>query len=192
MIFSVLGEMGEISATLAMSPYELILQPDNKPRRSQYVHTFNFTFLGSHAAVVASFEVPRLASHCIVFPKHSPREASRRTSKLAFNAIFERENVKSEVCTCCERRGLLSGCKTCSYGDMMRVMRISSNSLMLFKIMISPPPLPYHRTSRFYRQTTNPGVPSMFTLRILQFRAQIRPWVPDTKCADPARTFGSI
>ena len=100
--------------------YELICETDNKPRRSQYVNTSNFTFQRSHAAVGASFEVPRLASHCIVFQKHSPREASRRTSKLAPNAVFERENVQFEVCTYWERRGLLSGSKICSFGDMGR------------------------------------------------------------------------
>ena len=36
---------------------EVILQPDNKPRRSQYVHTSKFFFLCSDAAVGASSKV---------------------------------------------------------------------------------------------------------------------------------------
>ena len=58
MILSIMSEFDEISMTLTLSPYEQVLQPDNKPRRSQYVHTSNFTFSRSNTALGASFEVP--------------------------------------------------------------------------------------------------------------------------------------
>ena len=57
----------------------------------------------------------------MVFQKHWPREAGRRTSKLAPNAVFERENVEFELCTYWERRGLLFGGKISSFGDMAGV-----------------------------------------------------------------------
>jgi len=114
----------DFTSNFTMPPNLHILQPNSKPRRSQYVHTSNFTFSRSNTALGASFEVPRPAYRCMVFQKHSPREASRGTSKLASSAVFERKNVEFEVCTYWERRGLLSGCKICRFGDMARVALI--------------------------------------------------------------------
>ena len=120
MIFSILGELGEISATLAMSPNLHILHSNNKPRRSQYVHTSNFTFSCSNTALGTSFEVRRPASRGECFWKTMQRQVGRGTSKLAPNAVLERENVKLEVCTYWERRGLLFGCKVSSYDSVLK------------------------------------------------------------------------
>ena len=96
------------------------LKPDNKPRRSEYVNTSNFTFPSSNTALGASFEVLWLASRCMVFQKHSPREALRATSKLAPNAAFELGKLKFKVCTYLERRCLLYGCKISSFDDILK------------------------------------------------------------------------
>ena len=99
-----------------ISSNELILQPYNKHRRSKYVHTLNFNFPSSNAALGASFEVARSASRGECFWKTMQREASQSTSKLAPNAVFELGKVQFEVFTYSERRGLLSGFKICSFG----------------------------------------------------------------------------
>ena len=104
----------------AIAPNEQILKPDNKPRRSEYVNTSNFTFPSSNTALGASFEVLWLASRCMVFQKHSPREALRATSKLAPNAAFELGKLKFKVCTYLERRCLLYGCKISSFDDILK------------------------------------------------------------------------
>ena len=118
MILNSMSEFDEIRITLIMSPYEQVLQPDNKSRRSQRVHTPNFTFSRSNMALNASFEVRRLASRGECFGKTMQWEASRGTSKLATTAACEPRKVKLEVCTYWERRGLLSGCKICRFDDM--------------------------------------------------------------------------
>ena len=67
---------------------------------------------------VRDLRCPGLPSEANAFGRPMQREASKGTSKLAPNAVSERENVKFEVCTYWERRGLLFGCKISSNGVM--------------------------------------------------------------------------
>ena len=58
MIFSILSEIERINAPPAMPPILKILEPNNKPRRSQHVITHEIAILNSKTAAGTSYEVP--------------------------------------------------------------------------------------------------------------------------------------
>ena len=57
MNFAQNAENHDYTSNSAKSPNEQISDPNNKPRRSQYLRFMNFAFLSSDAAVTASYEM---------------------------------------------------------------------------------------------------------------------------------------